>query len=379
MNRKVFFPLTGFLLAVLLLEVVGTFILRMYPAIAKTREYLSGETQFSDALNVVSQAYLLYIPTPSFKSHDAIQHNAQGYRGEAVPFARPQNSLRVLFMGGSTTYGEAVENPQDSYPAQLGKLLQADRAFADRSIEIINAGVRWGTTAEILTHYLLKFRYYQPDIVVLNPGGNDPSAYATPPYHPDYSNWRKAPETIKPLHSQARWMLQSRFLSAVIVLLFFPELPEGSTFVHQGEIPAQWFLPVEKGKIQVAENAFYNNMSTVVREIKNDGADVFLLSYQGNPFDEGDQSQWRKFYDYEELLLKQIAEEQQVVFAPFPLSRMQLEDWADPSHLKVTGELKKAAYVYEAAMPILLQRMACGECRSHVVVSPIPALDLTPQ
>lgn len=376
MNRKILFSVISFLLVVLVMELAGAVILHLYPAINKTRHYLAGEAQFQDALNVVSQAYLLYIPAPGFKSHDMIQHNAQGYRGDAVPFARQADSLRVLFMGGSTTYGEAVQDPQDSYPAQFGKRLRADPAFASRNIEIINAGVRWGTSAEILTHYLLKYRYYQPDMVVINPGGNDPSGYATPPYHPDYSNWRKAPETIKPLRAHARWLLQSRLLSAVVVLLFFPELPEGTTFVHHGELPAYWFVPHEKGRIQVEENAFYNNLSTVVREIRNDGAEVFLLSYQGNPFDTGDQEQWRRLYDYEESLLQQIAKEQQVAFAPFPLSLMQVEDWADPSHLTQTGENKKAGYVLESAKPVLQRRLACSDCRSHVIHSPVSALEV---
>ncbi len=188
MIRKILFPLLATMIVLLALKAAGALVLQLSPALAKTRTYLSGDEQFQDSLNVVSQAYLLYIPAPGFSSHGIVQHNEQGYRGDAVPFARQANSFRVLFMGGSTTYGEAVENPQDSYPARFGQRMQADPAFAGRRIEIINAGVRWGTTAEILTHYLLKFRYYQPDVVVINPGGNDPSSYATPPYHPDYSN-----------------------------------------------------------------------------------------------------------------------------------------------------------------------------------------------
>lgn len=246
--------------------------------------------------------------------------------------------------------------------------------FAQRKIEIINAGVRWGTTAEILNHYLLKFRYYRPDVVVLNPGGNDPAAYMAAPYHPDYSNWRQAPDVPAPLHAPARWLMQSRWLSVVIVLLFFPDVASGTTFVHRGNLPAYWFVPQRAGEVQVNENAFYNNLSTVVREIQHDGAAVFLLSYQGNPFDEADQSTWRRFYDYEAALLQQIGHEQNVPFAAFPLDRLLQKDWADPSHLTVAGERKKAQYLYEQMGPLLLQRIRC--CTAVASPPSMPSLKL---
>lgn len=376
MRRQILFPFLLFCMVVSVFEAAGMVLLRVYPAIEKTRQCLAGDVAFSDALNTVSQAYLLYIPAPGFSSNGVVQHNAQGYRGDSVPLVRSPDSLRILFMGGSTTYGEAVQHPHDSYPAQFGVRLAADARFGHKKIEIINAGVRWGTTAEILNHYLLKFRYYRPDIVVLNPGGNDPAAYASAPYHPDYSNWRKAPDTLKPLRGAGQWLVRSRFLGAVVVLLFFPDVPEGTTFVHHGDLPAHWFVPQQRGQIQLSENAFYNNLSAVVREIRHDGAELFLLSYQGNPFDEGDQAQWRRFYDYEENVLKQIGLEQQVAFAPFPLANMLLEDWADPSHLTASGEKKKALYLYEQALPVLLQRAQCESCGPVMPATKMSALSL---
>jgi lysophospholipase L1-like esterase len=333
---------------------------------------LQGKLKAETDVNATPQAYLLYIPTPGFSSKNFLQNNTQGYRGEAVSLARKPDTLRILFLGGSTTYGEGVENPADTYPAQLGNLLRQDVRFAGKQIEIINAGLRWGTTAEILTHYLLKFRYYHPDLVVINPGGNDPVAYTTPAYQPDYSNWRKSPQAISALRPYARWLLQSRFASAVIVMLFFPDIAEGTTFVHNGDdTPTRWFEPKTRGQLQLDELAFYNNLSTIVREIQHDGANVFLLSYQGNPYDTGDQEMWRKYYDYEESALAQISQDLHVAYAPFPLSLMPENLWVDPSHINAEGEHRKAAYIFPYVVPLLLTPTAAVDTPHSGKLAPL--------
>lgn len=364
-------PLKSFLFTLLaigivvgVLEGLAGVVLAKLPAIGKTRELLLGQALAQTDVNATPQAYLLYVPTPGFASHGVQQNNTQAYRGEAVPVRRTPDTLRVLCLGGSTTYGEGVDDPAATYPAQLAALLQRDPALAGRRVEMINAGLRWGTTAEILTHYLLKFRYYRPDLVVINPGGNDPVAYATPGYQPDYSHWRKPPRTVASLPPQSRWLLQSRLASIAVVLLFYPDVAEGSTFVHAGEAtPAWWFTARQPGRLQLDEQAFYNNLSTVVREIRRDGAQVLLLSYQGNPFDSGDQETWRRYYDHEERVLQRVAQEQGVPFAPFPLADMPAALWVDPSHINEQGELVKATYVYRQLAPGLAGLLATAQQR----------------
>lgn len=354
MKRQTAFVLGGFVLTAILLELAGSLALKTFPALEKSRAILQGKMRSETDVNATPQAYLLYIPTPLFESNNQVQNNADGYRGPAIPLERSPGTFRILFMGGSTTYGEGVENPGDSYPAQLGRLLAGAPELAGKNIEVINAGLRWGTSAEILTHYLLKFRYYKPDLVVLNPGGNDPQAYIARSYQPDYSSFRMPPPAIKPLQPQARWLLHSRFFSAMIVLLFFPDLATGALFVHNGEnTPAEWFHSREPGVLQLDELAFYNNITTVVREIKAGGAEAFLLSYQGNPYDAGTQLEWRAYFDYEEQVLQTIGKEQGVPFSPFPLAVMSNDVWVDASHINAEGEKHKAAYVYDKLRPYL--------------------------
>lgn len=377
--KNTLFFLMMFSVMVVLLEVVAAFVLKRYPDIEITRQYLRGQKQFQLDMNSVSQAYLLYIPTPNYVTpwNNIKQNNAEGYRGDSIPLQRSADSLRILFLGGSTTYGEGVTRPEDAFPAQVGKLLREDARFAGKRVEIINAGLRFGSTAEILTHYLLKFRYYRPDMVVINPGGNDPVSYLIHEYEPDYSNWRKSAPGLPPLKKHARWLLESRAVSIAVVLLFFPDYAIGQAFAHGGEAtPALWFQPREKDRLHIDELAFHNNLASVIREIKNDGADVILVSYQGNPFDKDDQKTFRRLYDYEESVLGFLGKELSVPFAPFPLNQMPENLWVDSSHINEEGERRKARYVFDHIVDSLVLRVQ----RNAVPVLPDngPILDLPP-
>lgn len=382
-SRKFLFSVILFLLVVFGVEFGAGILLERYPIIERMRECLSGEQQFETDLNSVSQAYLLYIPKPNYVTpgKGIQQNNADGYRGERVPLQRTPNSIRILFLGGSTTYGEGVLHPEDSYPAQLGKMLRQDARFSGKKIEIINAGLRFGTTAEILTHYALKFRYYKPDVVVINPGGNDPVAYVTDKYQPDYSNWRKQPPMLYPLKSYARWILKSRAASIAVVLLFFPDYVVGTSFTHGGEaMPAEWFSPREKDRLHLDELAFYNNLAAVIREIKANNSSVVLLSYQGNPYDKGDQKTYRRLYDFEESVLAVLGKEFAVPYLPYPLDRMPANLWVDPSHINEEGTRRKAEYVFPVVVDEILKR---GETQYSNTPPPSnlpsePVLDLPP-
>jgi lysophospholipase L1-like esterase len=368
MKKKQFFFKVALLVCVLLgIEAVGWYVLGAVPDMEKTRRLLLSNKPSQAWLNTVSQPYLLYISAPNYSKGGFKQHNAQGYRGEAVPLRRQSdNTLRILFMGGSTTYGEGVLDPMDAYPAQVGRMLAQDPDFSGIKIEVINAGIRYGTSAEMLTHYLFKYRYYKPDLVVMNPGGNDPIVYRTryAKYHPDFSNVRKSITAYPPLRFYARWLFHSRAFSAIAILLFYPEIPEGNIFVHNGErLPSKWFqfesdeYYKDPRKAPIEEIAFYRNNSSIAREIKGDGAIAFFLSYQGNPFDKKDQKGWRLFYDWEESILERVAREQGVAYAAFPLDRLPQQYWVDASHNDAAGYGIKAAYVTEHIKPLLIDWM----------------------
>ncbi len=78
-----------------------------------------------------------------------------------------QPSLTILAFGDSLTAGFGVE-PQDSYPAQLERKLQAD----GYQVQVINGGISGETSSAGLSRleWMLKTK---PDIVIVETGGND--------------------------------------------------------------------------------------------------------------------------------------------------------------------------------------------------------------
>jgi len=317
--------------------------------------FLKEGTPINKFQNCISQSYLNYIPSPGYKSDAFIQHNKHGYRGQLVPLEKVENTIRILFLGGSTTYGWGVKNPDATYPAFTAKYLE--KKIPNKKFEIINAGIPWGTSAEMLTHYLFKFRYYKPDIIVLNEGGNDAQGLVNFPfYQPDYNNWRKHIADIPNVGSFTKLMLNSNFFSVIAYHLFYAKFAQKDAFVHSGQnMVCKWYDKDNNYVLNnLNENAFYRNVKSLVNEALNDSARVVLLSFQGNP-KYNDIVKESKLYDFYENILMQIANEKNVFFLPYPKELMPLSTWVDDCHLNEEGEKIKGDYTGEFINSIVLK------------------------
>ena len=117
----------------------------------------------------------------------SIKVNEFGYRYGGGP---KTELTRILCIGGSTTWGDGVENSNNTYPAQLEKYLN-DKGF---NVDVVNAGVPHHTSLEVLMRFLTNSIYTKPDILLIHTGGNDIgpliSSKTFKTYKPDYSHWR---------------------------------------------------------------------------------------------------------------------------------------------------------------------------------------------
>ncbi|MFB3040279.1 MAG: SGNH/GDSL hydrolase family protein [Candidatus Poribacteria bacterium] len=343
---------------------------RFFPRYEIVRQMLLGSNsrQIIHTQNSIGQAYLLYIPAPNFSKHGSLQHNEQGYRGAAVPLNRAPGKLRILFLGGSTTYGLKVPNPDETYPAQIGRILE-QMPEGKNGVEIINGGLTWGTTAEITTHFLFKYRYYQPDIVVLNTGANDAQGSIRPFYHPDYSHWRHTLPKVWPLPAMARWITHSRFVALFSIRVFYSEVARDSHFVHKYTAPpARWYTNVHRDaadtlRIPEEDLAFKNNLRTIIREVKAEGAELLLVPFRAKPDNKfGDRLLAETARN--ETILRQLATEFGIDLAPFPSDVISSQNWADSMcHLNAAGSQEKARHVMAYLLPIVRRMVAKGVAR----------------
>ncbi len=337
----------------------------MTPACRLGRRILRGKenVQLVRVQNTIGQAYLLYICAPNYvHPQNGPQHNADGYRGNAVPLERRPGVLRVLCLGGSTTYGWTVPYPNQTYPAVLEELLRADLPKNYTEVEVLNAGLPYGTSAEILTHYHFKYHYYRPDVVIINAGGNDAQGYTQAYYHPDNSNWRQPLINLRPLPPHLRWLAKSRFLSYVMLNVFYvDQLTGGAFYIKNGAIPpAPWFKPdgcLVKEIVAIPDDqlSFAHNMETLIREILCDNATVLLVPFRAAP---GAYESEGKTFELSQILwheqiFKDFAKKHAVGYAPFPADIISAPNWVDHCHVNPAGEAQKAAHLVPYVLSLL--------------------------
>lgn len=129
-------------------------------------------------------AYLPHLFADYRANPNSAQSSPYGFRYGGGP---KKASVRILCLGGSTTYSEYVSRPEESYPAQLEAYLRAKGYDA----EVVNAGCGYYTSAECLGSLCFLGAYTAPDIVIIHTGLNDMEPLLSPrEYRPDYSHWR---------------------------------------------------------------------------------------------------------------------------------------------------------------------------------------------
>ncbi|MBI1785261.1 SGNH/GDSL hydrolase family protein [Candidatus Sumerlaeota bacterium] len=330
------------------------------PDFVKARTILmgagKGEERYSadPEQKVIGKPYLLYIPAPGYTAKG---HNDHGYRGPVVPVKRTTDVARVLFIGGSTVYGWTVDKAEETYPLQIKKILDGQLPPNIKGLEVINAGLPFGSSAEHLTHYHFKYRYYHPDLVVLECGGNDAGVDQIKFYQPDYSHWRQEIMPIKPLPPQYRWIMKSEIGSLFMINCIQPEFVTRQAFIRPSmqEPPlAAWFGDREtevrqQYGIPDEYNAFYHNIQALVREIRDDGVKLMVVPFLPNRNN-------IRGYGYADFslvcmernkdILKKLAAEVQATFVNVENENLPKEGWGDPyCHLNPIGEEAKAKYL----------------------------------
>jgi lysophospholipase L1-like esterase len=319
-----------------------------------TRRILLGDVTPLQKLSFqrcIGQPYLLYIPAPSFIDENGVQHNTQGFRGPAVSRLPEQGVLRILCLGGSTTYGWMSPRSDQTYPAYLEEILNQAKPKGVRRVEVINGGIPSGTTAELLTHYHFKFHYFHPQIVVINPGGNDLRALVMPYYHPDYSNTRHEIHLPDPFPPAGRMLLHSRMVALLLIPLTQGPYPNANAFYDYKGLPppARWYddpNPIDWKKrlrdIPKEDVAFQHNLESLIHEIRTDKAKVLLVPFRSSPVI---PYQPVEGLAYEEQMLKDIAQREGISVAPFPSSVISRENWLDDCHTNAAGNRQKADHI----------------------------------
>ena len=138
--------------------------------------------------------------------------NSTGFRDDEFTVERPEGTLRIACLGGSTTYGHAVKHNAQTYPSQLESVLE-QRLELD--VDVQNWGIPSWTTAETLTNYFLNVQDFRPDVVILHHAMNDVEPRVRSDFRSDYSHYRTGHQSVKKQYSlPLRWAVHSSDLVA---------------------------------------------------------------------------------------------------------------------------------------------------------------------
>ena len=96
--------------------------------------------------------------------------NEAGYRGPVVSPSKPDGVFRIVLLGGSTTHGFGVEDPE-TIDAHMRRV--AAERWPGRPIEVVNLALGGYDSYQVRERLRVDGLAYAPDLVVINSGIND--------------------------------------------------------------------------------------------------------------------------------------------------------------------------------------------------------------
>lgn len=142
-----------------------------------------------DELNAVNSIYVfrnknhspyplfLFLKETTFPS--GLVTNQFGFRGSEIPFVKPLHTIRIAFLGASTTIDQ--HNYPHSYPEYVGYWLNlwAKSQHLDVQFDVINAGASGYHSEDTAARFVENVLPLQPDIAIYYEGANQffPSAF----------------------------------------------------------------------------------------------------------------------------------------------------------------------------------------------------------
>jgi len=280
--------------------------------------------------------------------------NKYGYRYGGGP--KKYGAIRILCIGGSTTWGDGVPWGDQSYPAQLEKYLSGK----GYNVDIVNAGVPYYTSAEVLTNLCFKGIYSEPDIVLVHTGGNDIGPLTSPKkYKPDYSHWRQVGGMISD-NVFVKYYNKLPSSTFRLFLIYFLKPGTGNSVGVQLSVPKEEMI-ADTDLTEISPAGLITNFRNIISITKSSGAKPVAILF--NSDHNRKNSLARKYFNDSDkftkaknrtLLAKRInnaamdslSNDFNVPVIPFDKwNPKNLDSWIDHCHLDINGIKEKAIYI----------------------------------
>jgi len=361
-HRLIFSVLTLILFAglIILAEVAAKKAYPRFPLSGRTA--VASLTGDSDALRAgyySQHPYLYYTHRSGFVAFSNQQFNSLGHRNPEVTPEPEPNVVRILCIGGSTTVSfPYVQSPEEAWPRKLEILLQEKTG---KQIEVINAGLNGGNSADLLAHYIFRNRYLKPHIVILHVGGNDANALLFPDYSPEYLHYTKGWKSAALAPRPFEHILLRAYLIRCIYAFWLKDISLDTQIGRHG-IDQQKPEDCLKYAQLNEPTGFRRNLDILVRTIIHDGAKPVIFPFVWAPEEVFRRNTYGAYYDslvlaYNKNLavMKEIAEKHNVKLSRLPEGSIPSSLFNDFCHVGPPGEIIKAEYMLQTLLPILPQ------------------------
>ena len=227
-----------------------------------------------------------YSPSPYLLYRNKINHSHMGIRqtdqngyrwhGLELSVTPKTQEFRILCLGGSTTYSNHVTRDiEKSWCYILERQLSARHRG---NIRVINAGLNYAMSAELLAHYVFQAHNFNPELVIIHGPGNDTLAVANGDSTSDYRNTRKS------LYFQKRTFERTILkFSAFVRMLYVIWLDKSSLVSLEPEkMPP---VKIQNERLKTSEFLQYkSNLENMVILMLSKGSKVVLAPFvQASP------------------------------------------------------------------------------------------------
>jgi lysophospholipase L1-like esterase len=242
--------------------------------------------------------YLGYYPTPGY-TKGKNRHNSLGYRGDEIVLPKPEGEIRIVCIGGSTTYDSDIEDYRLAYPARLEAELRG-RGYGN--VTVVNAGAAGWTSWESLIALELRILDLEPDVLIDFDAINDVhTRFIWPPslYRGDNSGYRAANQSglfmpsifeystlLRILMIRAGWVGSHADISRTIDRLapsYYGDVWRDQ--IRTGTYPRGIFLEVSPGEMLSRNDPRYfaRNLESLIAIAKTNGVNTMLVSFAYSP------------------------------------------------------------------------------------------------
>ena len=199
-----------------------------------------------------------------------------------VPLQKPENTIRIVFLGGSSTAGTGKNlKDEDTWPWMVAENLREKLQGTGVKIDFINAALSGYSTFESYGKLWSRLRFYNPDIIVVNHAWNE-MYYFNDKTAADPTSWKRREDGSWSVDNQAtimqikpHWVDPFMDWSQVLarVRLRFAEGVNGEAGDEEALSNSTLSSTYNKRGLDI----FRDNLKLIEATTQSIGADLFVL------------------------------------------------------------------------------------------------------